>query len=414
MTLTARALVDDLRRRAFAPSGIGAPRLGAEVELIAVDAESRRPAPLRGDGAPDERATLPVLRTFGRIHGWTEEHSAKAGIPSFRTPEGRITFEPGGQIELSAAPVTSLTALHGSLDAVLPALRRALADAGIDTLTVGLDPLNAVDDVPLQLTADRYTRMDRHFASLGPSGARMMRQTASIQICVDSGPRPDDRFRLLNALTPYVVAMFANSSMSEGVPTGHQSTRRAIWGALDPSRTGLMRSDDDPAEEYASFALGAPAILLGADTPPFRPFREWLARATTSDWDAQLSTLFPEVRPRGYFELRSCDALPPESYIAPLVLVSALVYGPDEGRTAFEITGPPDPALLDRAGRCGLGDAMLASQSVELADLALAEAGRLSPGFVSSRLIDQAAAYFERYTRRRGSPALDALAVVGA
>jgi glutamate--cysteine ligase len=138
-----------------------------------------------------------VLRRHGCAHGWYEARSAKAGVPEFHTPDGgRITFEPGGQIEFSAAPAVSLTDLLKTLGTVVPALRVALADEGIDTLTIGPGSGQPDRDVALQLTADRYRRMARHFATIGPEGARMKRQTASIQVCVEAGTVPLERWRL--------------------------------------------------------------------------------------------------------------------------------------------------------------------------------------------------------------------------
>ncbi len=407
-------LVDDLRRHAFAAGT--SRRVGAEVEMIPVHMETRRPALIEPRVGSDERATLPALRAHGQAHGWCEVQSAKAGVPEFCTPDGgRITFEPGGQIEFSAAPVASLTQLVKTLGTVVPALRAALADAGIDTLTIGLDPVNRIEDVAMQLSADRYTRMARHFASIGAEGARMMRQTASIQVCIDSGPDPLERWRLLNALSPYLVAIFANSPMYAGEATGYRSTRRRIWGALDPARTGVDSGEGDVVQRYADFACGADAILLGEEHPPFVPFGDWAARGAGRDaWHAHLTTLFPEVRPRGYFEVRSCDALPPEYYAAPLTLVAGLAYGPDRGRMALEIAGSPDAATLTSAGRFGLDDRGLAARASQLAALALHECESLGETFVDEETLDRARDFFDRLTRARRSPASEVLAPVGA
>lgn len=414
MTLTRQVLIDDLQRHAFAASGEGTRRVGAEVELIPVDAATRRPALIRAPSGDNAPGSLPVLQALGRRLGWEEVFSPKAGVPEFHAPDGgRVTFEPGGQIEYSAAPAGSLTELLASLGYTVGLIRDSLADAGIDTLTVGVEPLNPIDDIPLQLSGDRYRRMDAHFASIGPHGARMMRQTASIQLCVDRGPRPLARWHLLNALTPYLVATFANSPIYDGAATGHQSTRRGIWGALDPARTGLPvgASSDNPVEAYTDFALGAASLFSPRPEPPFPAFGERLQDLATTldDWRTHLTTLFPEVRPRGYFEVRSCDALPPSWYPAPLVILTGLVYGPDDGRQAMEIAGAPDAALLSRAGRCGLDDPNLAASCLELAELGISECARLGHDFVSPQILQAAADYVEHYTRRRRSPAHDVL-----
>lgn len=404
------ALLAQLRRDAFGP-GLPAerPLVGAEVEVIPLDSGSGRIAAI-DDG--DRPSTLPLLRDAGQRIGWRELRSSKAGVPELHLPHGgRITFEPGGQIEYSAPPRPSVSALAADLRDVVERIREAVQPAGIDLETAGIDPTNTIDDVPLQLTAPRYRRMDAHFATIGPYGARMMRQTASIQICLDAGPQPLARWRLLNALAPYLVAIFANSPVYAGAPSGHRSVRRFIWGALDPARTGLPWDAARPVEAYADFALSAAALLGTADEPPFPTFGEWWTteNATLDDWRAHLTTLFPEVRPRGYFEVRSIDALEPAAYAVPLVFLTSLVLHPAVAERAAELAGAPDPALLERAGRCGLTDPMLARSARELVRLAMRGAERLGPAVVAPDDLRAAQEWFERYTLRSLSPADDRL-----
>jgi glutamate--cysteine ligase len=402
----------ELRHTAFGRSRPDAPRrVGAEVEIIAVDAVSRRSAPIVEEASADAPATLPLLRDLASRRWWAEEYSPKSGVPEFSLPGGgRLTFEPGGQIEYSAPPHASLGALVRDLRRVVSDLQAALEPAGLDVLTVGVDPLSRVEDVPLRLTGERYRRMDAHFASIGPHGARMMRQTASIQICLDAGDDPTGRWRLLNSLAPYVVAIFANSPMYEGVPTGHQSTRRSIWGALDPSRTGVLPGDADAAVAYGEFAMQARAFLLGAG-PPARPFRQWLeCDVGDTAWKDHLTTLFPEVRPRGYFECRSCDALPAAWYAAPLGFLAGLAYEPDAARGALEIAGPPDATLLERAGRCGMTDPAIAARARALAELSLHGLEALGGGFAEGEFVEECRAFFDRFTRRGIAPAAETLA----
>jgi glutamate--cysteine ligase len=251
--------------------------------------------------------------------------------------------------------------------------------------------------------------MLRYFERIGPSGARMMRQTASFQICVDAGEQPDLTWRALNALAPYVVAIFANSPRYEGRETGHRSFRRHIWGTLDPRRTGLLGFGDDPTEEYLQFALDAPAFLMPDVDCVAASFGHWLAsgEATASDWCVHLSTLFPEVRPRGYFELRSADVVAPEWYAAPLVLIAGLVYHRPNLEAVLELTGGPDRELLVRSGRDGLSDPVLGAVAPQLCNLALAGCTALGEDFVAESDLATAAEYFDRYTRRGRCPADD-------
>jgi glutamate--cysteine ligase len=128
-----------------------------------------------------------------------------------------------------------------------------------------------------------------------------------------------------------------------------------------------------------------------------------------SDWCVHLSTLFPEVRPRGYFELRSADVVSPHWYAAPLVFVAGLVYHRPNLEVALDLLGPPDPDLLVRGGREGLADPVLGATAPTLCDMALEGCAALGADFTDLLDLERAAEYFERYTRRGRSPADDQL-----
>lgn len=403
--LTRTALADDLRTRVFPPPTTrgAAPLVGAEVEIIPVDQRSRRPLPLEG-----ERSTLALLRQVGASAGWRERRSAKAGVPEIELPDGgRITFEPGGQIEISAAPNASLTALARNLRAVVARIA-AVASPDVELLACGIDPETPVEDVPPQLEAERYRRMLRYLDRIGPSGARMMRQTASFQVCVDGGEAPELTWRVLNAVAPVMVAIFASSPRYERRDTGHKSFRGHVWRTLDPRRTGLLGMGEDAIDEYLEFALDAPAFLMPDVDGRSVPFSHWLARgATETDWCTHLSTLFPEVRPRGYYELRSCDVVAPKWYAVPLVIVAGLVYHRPTLEAADDLLGRPNPELLSRAGHVGLADPAIASLATTLCELAVDGCRALGTAFADPRDLATAERYLDRYTRRRRSPADD-------
>jgi glutamate--cysteine ligase len=405
--MLARAdLLDDLRTHAFALGRAPGPlRIGAEVELIPVSIDTGAQVPIV---AADGLSTLPLLRRFGARHGWTEQASPY-GVPQFGLPDGGIvSYEPGGQIELSAAAFPSATALVRALRGTVLPLMDAARDAGIELLAVGVEPRNGIETVPMQLPGRRYVRQTRFMETIGTGGTRMMRQTAAMQVSVDFGAEPLAAWRVLNAMAPYVTAIFANSPIYRGEPTGHRSYRARIWRELDGGRTGCFACDD-PVGEYLDFALAAPALLLG-DDERFRPFAEWNAHgcATPDDWRAHLTTLFPEVRPKGFAEVRSADALAPEWYAAPLVLLAGIVHHPPTLRAAADLLGAPDPGLLHAAGGDGLSDPRIAAVARDLAELALAGAAAL-PGFFAGADVDEAAAFFARYIRLARSPADDVL-----
>lgn len=404
------ALAAHLRERVFAApaaASLTPRRIGAEVELIPAEADSGRICALEGDGTGP--ATLPFLRRFGARQGWVEGRTSK-GTPCFALRDGgTLSFEPGGQLEYSSLPSRSASSLLGRLRAAIVPLRAAAAGEGIELRAVGIDPVNPVERVPLQLCCDRYRRMADHFARIGPAGARMMRQTAAFQVSLDVDDEPRLRWRLLNALAPFVTAVFANSAVYGGEDTGHRSYRAHAWRTLDPARTGLPWAEPRPEEAYLEFALRAPAILFPAVEGRCLPFGEWLARATPTldEWEAHLTTLFPEVRPRGHFEVRSADALDPAWYAAPLGFLGGLTYDPHALRAALDLLPPPDLGLLERAGRLGLRDPALARTAADLFEIALRGCAALGPRFLHPAHLEEARAYFERYTRRGLSPADD-------
>ena len=407
--LTRGALLAHLAERVFAAPAMATlspRRVGAEVELLALDAQSGRPCPVMGDGVP---ASPPFLRRFAARQGWTEERTAKGAVSFAVRGGGVVSFEPGGQIEYACPPSRSLTGQVNRLRSVVLPLRSAAAAEGIVLLTAGIDPLNPVERVPLQLSSERYSRMAAHFAHIGLSGARMMRQTAAFQLSLDFDDEPRLRWRLLNALSPFVTAIFASSARYAGRDTGHKSFRAHCWRTLDPRRTGLPFDERRPVEAYLEFALAAPAILYPTVEDRCLPFGEWLARAnpTIEEWEVHLGTLFPEVRPRGHLELRSADAVDPAWYPAPLALVAGLAYEPHALYTALELLPAPDLGLLERAGRLGLDDPHIARTAKDLFDLALGACAALGPRFLHPAHLDEARAYFEHYTRRGRAPAGD-------
>jgi glutamate--cysteine ligase len=423
----ASRLVAELRRDCFTAnrSSQGAVCIGAEVELIPIDVVSHRRAPIVASADTPRfgpRATLPVLRELAMVQGW-EERPSPYGAPVFRTRDGGvISYEPGGQIEYSAPPDTSVSASVARLQATVSTMRVAAAEAGIELLAVGMDPYNAIDDVPLQLLGERYTSMDAYFAELGPAGARMMRQTAAMQVTLDAGEDPVGLWRFLSAAAPYVTAIFANSPCEgsedrEEVEGTVQSVRALMWRHLDAARTGLPAALSlDPGADYAAFALRAPSILRRGVDGLVHSFHTLLATRDVSeaDWAPHLTTLFPEVRPRRLgdtptFEVRSADAIEPEWYAAPLVLLSGLAYDPEAHREAAQLLGPANADLLIRAARSGVHDPDIGPLASELYAIGLRGAARLGPDVVHGQDVETACEFGARYVFQGRAPADDLL-----
>jgi len=382
------------------PDPRGPAKVGIEAELLSIDADTRQPVSIVG-------RLIPTIERYGCTAGWKLVRSAKGAAQFEVAGGGRLTFEPGGQIEYATPPFVSPSALLENARHTLGPLLAAAAEAGIELVGLGIDPFNRPDASPLQVEAERYRRMDAYFSGIGPAGARMMRQSASIQVNVDAGPDPLRSWNVLNALAPYLTAMFANSRVFAGADTGFASYRARTWQTLDPTRTGLAWRPD-AAGGYVDFALDARAMFLPSEPGDYAPFRDWVRAGvvTAPVTQAHLSTLFPEIRPRGWFEVRSIDAQQPALYAAPVMLVSGIALDERAIWQAQELLGPPEPALLERAAREGLRDDSIAEKARELARIALDGCRRLG-NRCSARDIGEALEFFQEYTLRGRSPGDD-------
>ncbi|HEY0527200.1 MAG TPA: glutamate-cysteine ligase family protein [Gemmatimonadaceae bacterium] len=389
----------DLRagiKKLFEPKRSEAPgAVGAELELIPVDASSSS----RILASPPKKSrTVGVLHALSEARSWTER-AYEGDPPSWTLPDGAcISFEPGGQIEISSAPHPTASATISSVSDLVTGIANAMSAEGMELLTNGVDPYNTIDSVPLQLHRERYSEMTRYFDALSPSGIQMMRQTAALQINVERGEDPVHGWRLLNALAPFVLALFANSSSYAGRDTGWQSYRSYFWRTLDPSRTGLAAPDGDPADGYFEFAMEAFAMRGGVDGKAYRSFRDTCRNSDIdeTDWQFHLSTLFPEVRAKEHFELRSADTIAIDDLAAPIVFVTSIIYDPESADAATSILPLPTLALLERAGREGIRDAEIRKLCAELATLSVEGAHRLGQQYITDEHLEIARNYFER------------------
>lgn len=367
--------------------------MGAELELIPVVASTKLPARITGE----EPSLVRLVRAAATRRTW-KEIPFGSEPPSWRIPDGgRLSFEPGGQIEISSAPSASCSALIESLQRTVEDLHVAM-DGEIELLSLGVDPCNGIEAVPLQLHSERYTRMTRYFEARSEFGIRMMRQTAALQISVEHGPDPLQRWKLLNAVAPYLIAVFANSSSYAGEDSGHASYRAHFWRELDETRTGIPWDSTRPAERYAKFALDAGALRAEKDRGELHSFRSLLGDETLTpeDWSFHLSTLFPEIRPKEYFEIRSPDTIAPAHLAAPLVFVAGLVYDDEATQAAIDLLGDPEPSLLRKAGRAGIADPFIKSRVGELIAVALGGASRLPRDYLRARHLDEATEWLTR------------------
>lgn len=374
---------DYLRAHCFCDAPPGPTRLtfGAELELLAFDKASLQVAPIVARDALG--CSIDAVRGVGRELKWRETISEK-GVPLFTGANGgSLTFEPGGQLEYA-------TGVHHAAHDVLAELQhvegrlREHADAiGIMLVACGVDPYNGAEGAPLQLGATRYRRMSQYFASIGPEGARMMRQTASLQLNI-GGFATVDRWAVANAIAPWVIALSANSSRYADRDTGCASFRSETWRGVDSLRTGVF-GGADAVGDYASFALDAPAFLLDATALPLAELGE--QHMNQANLAAHLGTLFPEVRPRGYLEVRSPDAADHEQRCTSMAFVAGILGDDKAAHAALELVGLADGELLACAGRDGMRNPRIAGVTDDLVRIAAEGAERLGHDIVSDELL---------------------------
>ncbi|MFJ4862822.1 ergothioneine biosynthesis glutamate--cysteine ligase EgtA [Streptomyces sp. NPDC088748] len=388
----------------------GPPRLiGAELEWLVLDAE-RPEQPL-----PPER-----LRAA---------HTAARALPL----NSRLTVEPGGQLELSSAPATSLTGCVDGLQADLTAVRAALLSQGLVLRGLGRDPRRPYRRL---LHSPRYDAMEAYFNRTGPAGRAMMCASASVQVCVDAGYEEPGvlghgrRWRLAHLLGAVMVAAFANSPAHEGPYAGWRCARQGIWSDLDSRRALAPPLDVDPRTAWTRQALDTEVMCVRSyegddawESPRGTTFRDWLRTGghpalrapTAEDLDYHLTTLFPPVRPRGHLELRMIDAQPgDDGWLVPVAVVHALFDDPEAAETAYRVakgladtygTRPaPRNPLWRSAARNGLADPELRA-SAKACFRAAAEA---LPRLGASRHVQEVVgAFAERYVLRGRCPADD-------
>ncbi|AKS31091.1 ergothioneine biosynthesis glutamate--cysteine ligase EgtA [Mycolicibacterium goodii] len=318
-----------------------------------------------------------------RRPGWDELSAAIADAPPL--PGGsRITVEPGGAVELSGPPYDGPLAAVTALQADRAVLRASFARRNLGLVLLGTDPLRPTHRVN---PGPRYSAMERFFTASGTAeaGAAMMTATASVQVNLDAGPRDGwaERVRLAHALGPTMIAITANSPMLRGEFTGWSSTRQRVWGQLDSARCGpvLGLDGDDPAGEWARYALRAPVMLVNSpDAVPVTnwvPFADWAdgravlggRRPTEADLDYHLTTLFPPVRPRRWLEIRYLDSVPDALWPAAVFTLTTLLDDPVAAESAAEATLPVATAW-DRAARMGLTDRHLHTAALTCVRLA--------------------------------------------
>jgi glutamate--cysteine ligase len=288
----------------------GQPRVGLELEWLTlfVNAPDQRVAP--ADLTPIVDAVTPLPRG------------------------GRVTIEPGGQIEISTRPFDDPDTAIAALRVDARALHNALERAGIVAVARGRDHTRTPERV---VDAPRYRAMETYFDVDGPEGRTMMCNSASLQINIDSDGSPSESWRAAQIVAPLLGELF-----SEPTPN-----RLDLWRAMDESRTAAV-GDGEPCDAWARYALDARVMFVRTHSDHCEPMldgmtmRDWATDGHALGWPDEtdvyehLTTLFPPVRPRGWLEIRTIDALPEDRWTEAVTMASTLLRDGTPRRTVLD------------------------------------------------------------------------------
>jgi glutamate--cysteine ligase len=301
-------------------------------------------SPVAYDGPAGIRALLEGMRG---LLGWEPIMEGEHIIGLYDvTGGGAISLEPGGQFELSGAPLETIHQTCSELHAHLAQVREIAEPLGIGFLGLGMSPKWTLAETPV-MPKGRYAIMTRYMPKVGARGLDMMYRTSTVQVNLDFSSEADmvRKMRVGLALQPIATALFANSPFTEGRPNGFLSMRSEIWRDTDNQRAGMLPFAFDEGmgfEAYVDYALDVPMYFVKrGDTyhdVAGASFRDLLAgkldalpgeRATISDWANHLSTIFPEVRLKRFLEMRGADSGPTSRICAlPSFWVGLLYHQP--------------------------------------------------------------------------------------
>ncbi|WP_427454710.1 glutamate--cysteine ligase [Litorimonas sp. WD9-15] len=292
-------------------------RVGTEHEKIGFCNAKKLPLPY--DGPCSIKAMLEGLQRYD----W-QPVEEDGNLIALKRDGASVSLEPGGQLELSGAPLEHIHQTCAEVSRHLREVREVADEIGAGFLSLGFRPDTKLEDVPV-MPKGRYKIMRDYMQKVGTMGREMMFRTCTVQANLDFGSEADmvKKFRVSLALQPIGTALFANSPFTDGKLNGYKSFRSRIWMDTDADRTGMLPFVFDEGfgfEQYVDYALKVPMYFvyrdgqyLDASGKDFRKFLDGTLDvrpgevATMSDFEDHLSTIFPEVRLKKFLEMRGCD-----------------------------------------------------------------------------------------------------------
>ncbi len=320
-------------------------QVGVEWEKIGVYRDTGKAIPYSGD-----RGVAAIFKNLIDKHGW-EPSTTHPPVIALKKGNGSITLEPGGQIELSGQKAYCLEENARELYLHLEEIRMISESLGIAWLGIGAQPYSVAEDIEW-VPKERYKIMRESLKDTGALTFSMMKETASVQVSVDYENEADAvlKLKLAMGLSPFLIAMFANSPLRAGQSSGYLSRRAHIWENTAPERTGILWDRLDPErgfQDYLDYALDVPMLFLQreerwifARNLNFRQFMDngyQGLEATLDDWQLHLSGIFTEARLKNYIEVRSIDCQKTPMGLAAVALIKGLFYHDGAKEAAYKI-----------------------------------------------------------------------------
>ena len=294
-------------------------KIGVEHEKFILNTNTLKPLSYEEHNGIKE--ILEKLTTIG----WTPLYDDnKQTIIALKRGKEAITLEPGGQIELSGAPLDNIHETCEETTNHLKELKKIGNELNFILLGMGVEPNLSLDDIPW-MPKQRYGIMKKYMTKVGTLGHHMMKRTCTNQVNIDYSSEVDmiEKLRLMFNLESIATAMFANSPFDQGKISKYKSLRSHFWHHTDPDRTGLLPFVFEKGfsfEKYTDYALSVPMYFINRnhqyiDMTKYT-FKEYLDENSNNqddaillkDWEDHLTTLFPQVRLKQYIEIRSMDA----------------------------------------------------------------------------------------------------------
>ncbi len=312
-------------------------RIGTEHEKFGFLKDGLRPVPY--EGRASVRTMLEGLRDRFDWAPITE----KGVLIGLKKNGASVSLEPGGQFELSGAPLEHIHQTCSEVGSHLKEVREIADEIGVAFLGLGFSPVWSLDETPM-MPKGRYKIMRDYMQKVGRLGRQMMFRSCTVQVNLDFSSEADmvQKMRVALALQPLTTALFANSPFAEGRTNGFHSYRAHVWTDTDPDRTGMLPFVFDEGfgfEQYVDYALDVPMYFArrGGEYVDCsgKSFRKFLTgeldvlpgdTPAIADWDDHLSTLFPEVRLKTFLEMRGADSGPWDSLCAMPAFWVGILY----------------------------------------------------------------------------------------